>query len=133
MYKLNKNKFDLEGGQKMTKIGKDKYNPSVVFNPNNKPSDFGVVKNLNTIWGPIRHYRMFEVRYLSATDNNDPRLKIVDERNNESKTLSKDYNFAYSRDQIFNYLYSLGINVEGFAVTDEKDFIFTRDFTTPLK
>ncbi len=117
----------------MTKIGKDKYNPSVVFNPNNKPSDFGVVKNLNTIWGPIRHYRMFEVRYLSATDNNDPRLKIVDERNNESKTLSKDYNFAYSRDQIFNYLYSLGINVEGFAVTDEKDFIFTRDFTTGIK
>ena len=81
----------------------------------------------------LKHYRMFEVRYLSATDNNDPRLKIVDERNNKFKILGKDYNFSYGREQVIDYLYSLGIKIEGFATTDEKDFIFTSDFKTMLE
>ncbi len=96
-------------------------------------TSFGVIKNLNTPWGHIKHYRMFEIRYLSATDTQGFRLKIVDERNNKSKTLGKDYNFSYGREQVFNYLCSIGINVEGFATTDEKDFIFTTNFDTMLK
>jgi len=82
---------------------------------------------------PIKHYRMFEIRYLSATDNNDPRLKIVDERNHKSKILGKDYNYDVGRDQVIDYLKSIGIEATGFSVTDEKDFIFTRDFVTKLK
>lgn len=80
-----------------------------------------------------KHYRMFEVRYLSATDNNDPRLKIVDERNNKSKILGKDYNYDVGRDQVIGYLHHIGIEVRGFATTDEKDFIFTSDFKTMLE
>ena len=80
-----------------------------------------------------KHFRMFEIRYLSATDTQGFRLKIVDERNNESKILGKDYTYNVSRDQVIDYLRSLNIPILGFATTDEKDFIFTSDFLTSLK
>jgi len=80
-----------------------------------------------------KHYRMFEVRYLSATDTKGSRLKIVDERNNKSKTLGRDYKYNVGGDQVIGYLHHIGIEVIGFATTDEKDFIFTSDFKTMLE
>ena len=41
----------------------------------------------------VHHYRIFEIKYLGATDTKGSRLKIVDTRHNQAKTLSKDYSF----------------------------------------
>ena len=81
----------------------------------------------------VNHYRMFEIKYLGATDTKGSRLKVVDTRHNQSKTLSKDYSFNLGRDQVFKYLDSLGIKIEGFSTTKEKDFIFTLNFDILLR
>jgi len=81
----------------------------------------------------VNHYRMFEIRYLGATDTKGSRLKVVDTRHNQSKTLNKDYSFNLGIDQVFKYLDSLGIKIEGFSTTKEKDFIVTRNFDILLR
>ena len=83
----------------------------------------------------MQNLRMFEVKYLGATDKRGARVRITDTRNKKSVLLKKHYDFDLAIDQAIHYLTSLGIKLEHRAWNEinGKDYLLTNDFSTQLK
>lgn len=83
----------------------------------------------------MKNLRMFQVKYLGATNNRSSRIKITDTRYKVSVTLSKSFEFDNITDQAVKYLNDQGITITCRAWNEMTgdDFLLTSDFTTQIK
>ena len=54
----------------------------------------------------MKHLHLIKVKYLGATDTKGARIKITSTRHNQSKYLSKDYEFNSRFEQAIDYLHT---------------------------
>ena len=76
----------------------------------------------------ITNLQAMKIKFMGATNTKGARTKIIDERFEESITLSYGYEFNNSIDQAIQYLQSKGFNIVG----KTEDRILVNDFR-PLK
>ena len=78
----------------------------------------------------IKNFRVFELRYLGPTNCRGTRVKIIDNRWDESKTIPRGHNTNSLVDDAINYLEGIGIDVIGRGEGNRKDrnFLFTDNF-----
>ncbi len=76
----------------------------------------------------LKNLQSMKIKFMSATNTRGSRVKIIDERFEESITLSYDYEYNNSIDLAIDYLESKGFNLVGRT----EDRILTDTFK-PLK
>ena len=87
---------------------------------------------MNAEYAKVPLVRAFVIRYLPQTNNKPTRLKITDLHRNETKTMSKDFEYRDCSDQAFTYLEKLGIPVIG-VYENRRDTVFiTNDMKTSI-
>ena len=80
------------------------------------------------------HVRVFEVRYIGATDYKPSRVSIYDTRNKVRKYIPYNYKFDNIMEIAENYLVKKGFILDSFCSLNEKvDLIMTKDFIRELK
>ena len=80
--------------------------------------------------------RTFSVKFLPATNYSGSRIKITDNRHNQSKILSYDYSVGNVAEQSITWLENnLGINIIGFSHIDKTGqyIIITDNFDNLIK
>jgi len=84
---------------------------------------------LNQIKKGIVNFRIFEIRYLGATNTQGSRIKIVDKRFNKSKIVHRSYRHINGKYDAISYLNSIGIKIVGGGeLNNDKDILFTDNF-----
>ena len=81
----------------------------------------------------ITNYRMFEVKYVGATNSNNSRVNIKDLRFNKSKTINYNYELSNIHDMAQQYLESKGIELVGKAESKNGYLMWTSDFNITIK
>ena len=80
----------------------------------------------------IKNFRVFELRYLGPTNYKSTRVKIIDNRWDESKTITRRHDTNSMVDDAIIYLEGIGIDVigkgEGNRKNVNRDFLFTDNF-----
>jgi hypothetical protein len=71
-----------------------------------------------------KHYRGIKVKYLGATDFRGARIKLIDERFEQSKTINYSYLGGHTLDQAIEYLSDNGFNVIGYSEMKDEYVIF---------
>ncbi len=67
-----------------------------------------------------KHYRGIKVNYLAATD----RVKLTDDRFEQSKFIDFEYEYSNTLDQALDYLSKNGFNIVGYAEMKNDYVIF---------
>lgn len=82
----------------------------------------------------VQNLQMIEVRYISATNNKDSRIKLIDLRFNVSIIIPYDYECNDIKDMAIDYLTLNGFNIiaKTFDDKNKRDYLFLSDFT-PIK
>ena len=62
-----------------------------------------------------KHYRGIKVKYLGPTNTKGSRVKLIDERFNQSKTIGYSSNGGDTLDQAHYYLSNNGFRIVGHA------------------
>lgn len=73
--------------------------------------------------------RMFEIKYLGATNTLGTRIRISDLRFKKSVIIDTDNIFLIDAEQ---YLNKIGIKIDFFGEGIETDFLMSRNFETAL-
>lgn len=68
----------------------------------------------------LKHYRGIKVKYLEGSS----RIKLTDERFEQSKIIDYDYNGGYTLDQAIDYLDKNGFNIVGYSEMKNEYIIF---------
>ena len=57
-----------------------------------------------------KHLRVIEVKQLNATQNRGERIKLIDRRMGQSKTLGYNYKYNSNKEQAWGWLKENGLN-----------------------
>lgn len=60
-----------------------------------------------------KHYRAIKLKFMPATDYKCSRIKLTDERFEQSKTIGVNYKYDNILEQAIDYLIDKGFNVIG--------------------
>ena len=80
----------------------------------------------------MNHFQLIEVRFLGPTNYKGARIKLIDHRFEQSKTLSYDYSIGDTKDQAEKILKGAGYEIIGFSSSKDSYFIFVDNFE-PIK
>jgi len=82
----------------------------------------------------LNHLRVFEVKYLSATNTKGSRIKINDLRHKKSITISYNYSLDGIKEIAINELLKKGIKINSFSYNEKNHnyYINTLDFETQI-
>lgn len=81
----------------------------------------------------LSNYRIFEIKYLAASYTSGTRVKIIDHRFKETKTIPYNYTFNSIWEVAQDYLRSIGIKIEGLGEFKDSYIMFTKNFETDIK
>ena len=72
----------------------------------------------------MTHYRGIKVKYIGATNYKGSRIKITDERFDQSKIIDYSYKYGNVLDQSIDYLQNNGFNIIGYSEMKNDYIIF---------
>ena len=81
----------------------------------------------------LSNYRIFEIKYLGATNTSGTRVKIIDHRFQENKTIPYNYSFNNTAEVAHEYFRSIGIKIEGKGEGKDSYIMFTKNFDIDIK
>ena len=76
--------------------------------------------------------RMFEIKYLGATNTLGSRIRISDLRFKKSVIIDRNYESNSAYIDAEQYLNKIGIRIDFFGEGIETDFLMSRNFETAL-
>jgi len=71
-----------------------------------------------------KHYRGIKAKYLGPTNHKGSRIKITDERFEQSKIIDFGYEYNNTLDQAIDYLEKNGFNIIGYSEMKNDYIIF---------
>ena len=75
-----------------------------------------------------KHLRVIEIRYLGPTNHRGSRVKLVDKRMGQSKTLSYNYADEDKKTQAWKWLKKYGFNPKYWGTNHDTDIIMCDDW-----
>jgi len=80
----------------------------------------------------IKHYRGIKVKFLTTTNCLEPRIELIDERFNQSKTINYNYIGELVFVQAIDYLIKHGFNVVGYFEMKNEYIVFCDNWINGL-
>ncbi len=72
----------------------------------------------------LKHYRGIKVKFLGATTYKGSRIKLTDERFDESKTIEYKHTGGDTLDQAIDYLMKNGFKIKGYSEMKNEYIVF---------
>lgn len=72
----------------------------------------------------MKHYRAFKIKYLGATNYKGSRIKITDERFDQSKIINYSAKYNHTLEQAIDFLKNNGFNIVGYSEMKNGHVIF---------